>query len=245
VVNSSLLPSSVSTSSKHPVLFCIPHAGGSALTYRAFVSEAPGWLEVCPIDLPGRGRLLNEPFALSLQALARRIAEAIFPLTDRPYAIFGHSMGALLAYEITAELAKTGHPQPRRLYVSGSRPPFLPRNKPPVDNLSDSAFLDHLRELQGTPEEVLGDRDVMQFFLPVLRSDFRMVEEYQPVDPPLLQIDVTALSGQQDEGAPKSDVRQWQRVTAGVFEFREYPGEHFFFSDRSVLRDVFDALGTC
>ena len=185
---------------------------------------------------------MKEPFALSLQALAQSIAEAISPLTARPYAIFGHSMGALLAYEVAVNLSIMGHQQPRRLFISGTRPPFLPRKSPPVADLPDAEFLEHLKELQGTSAKVLGNCDVMQFFLPILRSDFRLCETYQRIEPHRLQVSLTVLSGEQDQETPEADMRLWQHVTTDAFVFRQYPGGHFFISDPTMFQDVFEDL---
>jgi medium-chain acyl-[acyl-carrier-protein] hydrolase len=240
----SFLPPYVSPSSTRPLLFCLPYAGGSPHVYRSWVSAAPVWLDVCPIELPGRGRLMKEPFALSLVALAQNIAEAISPLTARPYAIFGHSMGSLLAYEIAVKLNIMGHREPRRLVVSGARPLFLSRLFPPVGDLPNADLLEHLKELGGTPEAVLDNNDLMEFFLPILRSDFRLCETYQRSEPHRLQIPLTVLSGRQDHRTPEADMRLWQLVTTGAFALRQYAGGHFFISDPTVFGDVCDDLSS-
>ncbi|AEU37577.1 thioesterase II family protein [Granulicella mallensis] len=241
MTNFSLFPP-LACSSQRPLLFCIPYAGGSAGAYRDWLSVAPPWLDTYAIELPGRGRLMKEPFVNSLHALAQMIAEAITPFTNRPYAIFGHSMGALLAYEVTAELVSASYPGPVQLFVSGARPPFVPQKDPDISAFHDAALLDHLSQLGGTPEEILRDRSLMQFYLPVLRSDFRLVETYRPHKPHQFQVPLTVLFGEQDQATPKADMRLWQLVTTGDFTSRSYSGGHFFFSNRHVIQDVYSSL---
>lgn len=238
----SFLPLPVSCSSDRPLLFCIPHAGASASVYRNWVTRAPSWLEICAIDLPGRGRLSNEESAKSLEDLAERISEAISPFTNRPYAIFGHSMGALLAYEVARLLSSTRHVLPSRLLVSGALPPFLPRQMRAVGHLPDEELIDHLRELQGMPDELLRDRGVMKWVLPIVRSDFQMVEAYRLVEPHLLHVPVTVLSGKQDRTTPKANMHLWRQTTASSFSWREYPGGHFFISNPLVLQDIWEDM---
>jgi surfactin synthase thioesterase subunit len=150
-------------------------------------------------------------------------------------------MGALLAYETAVELEAMGYIPPRQIFVSGALPPFLEKDKP-VSHLSDGDFLEHLRELAGTPEKVLNNSDAMQFFLPILRSDFSMVESYRPTALRLLHVSLKVLSGQKDEETPAEKMRMWQNVTMAAAAFREYPGGHFFFSEPAVRQEVFRDL---
>jgi medium-chain acyl-[acyl-carrier-protein] hydrolase len=224
------------------LLFCLPYAGASSSVYRDWTLMAPRFLQICPVELPGRGRLIGEPFARSLTTLARMISEEISNYADRPYTIFGHSMGALLTYEVAAQLELAGQPHPFRIFLSGALPPFLARNRRRVSDLPKALFLDHLRELQGTPDAILNNQDLMQLFLPVLRSDFRLCEGYEIPEPHLLQVPVTALSGEQDRETPEADMLLWKRATTSTFESRRYPGDHFFFTDPKVMWSVFDSL---
>jgi medium-chain acyl-[acyl-carrier-protein] hydrolase len=242
MVVTSLLPPAPGFLPDRLLLFCLPYAGGSASVYRDWVLMAPEFLHICPVELPGRGRLIREPFSRSLNVLAKMISEEISDYADRPYAIFGHSMGALLAYEVAAQLESAGRPRPFRVFLSGTLPPFLTRDKRMVSDLPDASFLHYLRELQGTPDAILDNQDLMQFFLPILRSDFCLCEEYEAPEPHLLQAPVIALSGEQDQGTSEADMLQWKRVTMGTFESRRYPGGHFFFTDPKVMWSVFDSL---
>jgi medium-chain acyl-[acyl-carrier-protein] hydrolase len=199
-----------------------------------------------PADLSGRitweRPAYREPIAISLSALAGRLSEEISDYADRPYAIFGHSMGALLTYEVAAKLESVGRPRPFKIFLSGTLPPFLARNRQAVSDLPDALFLDHLRELQGTPDAILDNQDLMQLFMPVLRSDFRLCEGYVIPEPRLLHIPVTALSGEQDKKTSEADMLLWKRATTSTFESHRYPGDHFFFTDPNVMWRVFDSL---
>jgi medium-chain acyl-[acyl-carrier-protein] hydrolase len=212
-------------------LFCIPFAGGSASFYDGWLASAPRWLQVCPIELPGRGWLSSEPLPTSLSKLAREISSALYPYTDVPYAIFGHSMGALLAYEVASHLESSGRLQLRRLFVSGSRAPFVPHKEPPVSDLPDAEFWRHIRDMQGTPEEILAQPELTELLLPLLRSDFAICEQYRLQHAYFLQAPVTALSGEQDERAPISDMQMWGRLTSSGFRSLEFSGGHFFLKE--------------
>lgn len=223
-------------------LFCIPYAGGNASIYKDWTPAAPEGVEVCPVELPGRGRLFKQPFADSLEVLAETIREAITPYTARPYAIFGHSMGALLAYEVTAQLRSAGHPEPSALFLSGRCPPFGGRTGTSVSRLPDPQFLEHLRKLAGTPQEILASEELMQIFLPVLRSDFSLCEEYEPQEAQIFTMPVTVMSGDEDEETSEREMQRWRRVTTGAFTSRRYPGDHFFMKNPLVMQDVYGDL---
>jgi surfactin synthase thioesterase subunit len=212
-------------------LFCIPYAGGSASLYNDWIVSAPDWLQVCSVELPGRGWLGAESLATSLIELAQTITSAVYPYTDRPYAIFGHSMGALLAYEVASQLESLGRDQICRLLVSGCRAPFIPRKKPAVSHLPDAELRDHIRAMQGTPEEILAHPEVMELLLPVLRSDFALCEQYRLPRVHLLRTPLTTLRGEQDEDTQGSDMHMWRLLTTGDFRSLKFPGGHFFLKE--------------
>src|ERR1700738_4476769 len=146
-------------------LFCFPYAGGSAAIYQDWQQHAPNWLQICPVELPGRGRLCAENPSGSIPALAAAITSALYPYTNTPYALFGHSMGALIAFEVACGLEAGGRATPCRT--------------PPVGHLADPEFLAHVRDLNGTPTEVLANKELMDVLLPVLRADFALCEQYR------------------------------------------------------------------
>jgi surfactin synthase thioesterase subunit len=206
--------------------------------YRPWTVSSPAWLQVVPVELPGRGRLVKEVFASSLIDLAGRIATAIERTSDKPYAIFGHSLGALLAYHATAMLTTSGVPQPRILYLSGVTPPFLELQRRALADMDEATLLKYLRAFEGTPEAILNDPSIRAFLFPILRSDFRLVEEYRLNEPLPLQMPLTVLWGKEDPATPDSDMLHWKRAAAGAFLFRSYPGGHFFLNNSTVMGDV-------
>jgi medium-chain acyl-[acyl-carrier-protein] hydrolase len=221
-------------------LFCFPHAGGGAVIYRGWQPYFPGSVQICPIEIPGRGWLGAECLPDSVVSLADEIAEALAPYLDAPYALFGHSMGALIAYEVARRLELVGGRLPEKLFASGARAPFLPSDKPPVSHLPDADFVAHLRELNGTTDDILGNRELMEIMAPVLRADFGMCERYRPRETVVLNTPITALYGSRDTSVSAGDADAWRQVTRGAFQCRGFSGDHFFI--RECVATVADAV---
>ena len=153
-------------------LFCLPYAGGGAAVYRLWPDDFPSDIEVCRVQLPGREDRLDEPLLTDAVHGAGILAAALVPCLDAPYALFGHSMGAALAYETALVLERTYGRPPIGLLASARRAPHLPGRKPPVHRLPDRLFIEELRRLNGTPREVLDSTEMMGFMLPIVRADF-------------------------------------------------------------------------
>jgi medium-chain acyl-[acyl-carrier-protein] hydrolase len=215
-------------------LFCFPYAGGSATIYRAWQQHAPAWLQICPVEIPGRGRLSAEPLPSSIVSLAEDLSSALYPLANIPFALFGHSMGAAIAYEVASRLENVGRRQLRKLFVSGARAPYLPPKRTPVSHLPDEDFMDRLRNLNGTPTEVLENRELMEVMMPLLRADFAMCERYRLQRPSILRTSITALYGDKDEDVLEQDVNAWRRLTSNAFHSLEFPGDHFFINENEI-----------
>src|SRR5205814_4666171 len=159
-------------------LFCFPYAGGGASIFRTWSENLPPEIEACPIQLPGReSRLLEAPFS-QLFSLIEPVAQALLPYLDMPCAFFGHSMGALVSFELARYLRRQHGLSPVHLFVSGRRAPQLSDPDPPIHPLPEAEFLEELRSLKGTPEEVLQNTELLQLLLPLLRADFAVCETY-------------------------------------------------------------------
>jgi medium-chain acyl-[acyl-carrier-protein] hydrolase len=176
----------------------------------------------------------------SMEELAQLMKSALHPHTNSTYAIFGHSMGALLGYEIAVRLEKSGARPVCTLFASGSRAPFAPSRLPPVSHLSDEKFLDYLRRLQGTPEELLEQQELMALLLPVIRADFAVAERYRPENSYPLQSSITIFSGDADEHASAKEMMEWRQLTRATFWSHRFPGDHFFLNEQpeSVVRTI-------
>ena len=209
-------------------LFCFPYAGGGALAFRAWPAAMPAEIEVCPVQLPGREGRLSEPALTRVAAVAEEAADALLPYMDKPFAFFGHSMGAFVAFEVTRLLRQRGGPRPARLVASGCRAPHLPRKRPTTYDMPADAFLAELRRLNGTPSEALDDPELMRVMLPLLRADFEASETYEYAPGAPLDCPVTAFGGLEDPEAGRADVRAWCGHTADAFTLKMFPGDHFF-----------------
>lgn len=209
-------------------LFCFPYAGGSSHIYRAWRRHLPAEVDLCLVHLPGRAKRINEPPFKRLKPLVQALAEAIIPVRRQRYAFWGHSMGALISFELARELRRRGHNLPRALFVSGRRAPQVPTTEPPVSHLPEKEFIAELRRLNGTPEELLQYPETVKLFLPVTRADFQIVETYlyEPEDP--LPCGIYAYGGLQDTEASVESLSAWQRQTSSKFKARMFPGDHFF-----------------
>ncbi|MBV9279181.1 MAG: thioesterase [Chloroflexi bacterium] len=209
-------------------LFCFTYAGGTAAAYRTWAAGLPASIEVCPVELPGRGTRLGELPYTRLPDLVRAAAPAILPYLDRPFAFFGHSMGALVAFELARHLRRAGGLSPTCLLVSAHRAPQVPDLEPPTYILPDRTLIDKLRALEGTPKEVLDQPELLRLLLPRLRADFEVCDtyEYRPDAP--LSCPIAAFGGRQDKIVPSTDLADWRAQTTGDFRMHLLPGGHFY-----------------
>jgi surfactin synthase thioesterase subunit len=209
-------------------LFCLPYAGGSAAAYRDWSARVPGDVHVHPLELPGRGGRWGEPPVGSLPLLTELLADALSGHLRRPYALFGHSMGGLLAFELARTLRARGLPRPAHLFVSGAAAPELPRVRQPIHAASRTDVLEELRFLGGTPPEALADPGLMEAVLPALRADFSVLETYRYRDQPPLTMPLTVFGGDADPLVASGELHRWRRQTRALSRLVVLPGGHFF-----------------
>ncbi|WP_229816406.1 thioesterase II family protein [Streptomyces lucensis] len=211
-------------------LVCFPHAGGSA-TYYHPLAHSPSLTpaaEVLAVQYPGRQDRRREPLVDSLSLLADQAATALEPLADRPLVLFGHSMGATLAYEVARRLgARRPAGEPRWLLVSGRRAPSRFRGGT-VHLRTDTELVEELRRVGGTDPAFLDDPELLETILPVVRNDYRAIEGYRWTPVPPLTCPITALVGDRDPQTTLDEAAAWKQHTSGAFELRDFAGGHFY-----------------
>jgi len=208
-------------------LFCFPFAGGAATYFYPYAAALAPQIEVHSVQYPGRQDRHREPFAESIDELAGSIYAAMGDSTDEPYAFFGHSMGAIVAYEVIRLLQRDGRPGPRWLLASGQRAPS--RQRPEGIYLrSDPELVEELRTLGGTDPRWLDDPDLLATILPPIRNDYRAIETYPYRPGPPLECPVTALAAEDDPYTSIPDVDVWREHTDASFDLRVFCGGHFF-----------------
>jgi surfactin synthase thioesterase subunit len=220
-------------------LVCFPHAGGSASFYFPVSAALTPGVEVHAVQYPGRQDRRAEQPVESISALADAVTEVVRPLTDRPLAFFGHSLGAILGYEVALRLEAAGAPPLVRFFASGRRAPSRYRPET-VSDRDDQAILAELRLLSGTNGDVLGDPELVQMILPAVRSDFLAIERYRHTSGQRLSCPVVSLIGDVDPRVDEDEARAWAAHTTGGYRLRVFPGGHFYLVDQaaSVIQEV-------
>lgn len=222
-------------------LFCFAHAGAGASVFRLWPQGLPSEVEVCAIQLPGRETRLHEPPMRELPAIVEALVAALRSELDRPFALFGHSMGAVLACELARALETGAGPSPSHLIVSGRRGPQVPDRDPPLHGLHDAAFVAELnRRYGGIPAEVMQHEELLRLLLPALRADLQAIETHRPPPRPPLAVPISALGGSDDPRATHDDLEAWRRETSGAFRTRVFAGDHFYLQQRrpELLADL-------
>ncbi|SDK75169.1 Surfactin synthase thioesterase subunit [Actinopolyspora mzabensis] len=224
-------------------LFCLPYAGGSARIFSDWQSRLPEHVECVPLELPGRGIRFNETPHERLDPLLDELLPAVLARRDRPFALFGHSLGALLAFELSRRL-RQHRLLPCHLFVSAFRAPHLPVHGTPDHSLPDEQFRARLREFNGTPQEVLDDEGLMELLIPILRADLAIPDTYSHVSESPLDCSLTAFAGTDDGEYTTAEVAEWAGHTSQEFKLKIMPGDHFFLHhhQHSLLDEISQRL---
>lgn len=210
-------------------LFGFPYAGGGLAVFRQWAEALPAEMEFCPVQLPGRENRWREPAFDRLPPLVAAVADNLQPYLDRPFAFFGHSLGALIAFEVTRQLRRSGRPAPRQLFISARRAPHWPDPDPPLHALPEAAFVEGLQQrYNNLPPAILQDAELLALFLPTLRADFAVLETYVHAVEPPLACPITCYGGRQDPRVSAEALAAWGQVTTGAFATEFFPGGHFF-----------------
>lgn len=228
-------------------LFCIPYAGSGASVYRDWHQSVRDDVEVVGIQLPGRENRFSEPHLRSIDEIVESLVGVIAHFSDKPFVLFGHSMGALISFELTRAFQRLRAPAPRHLIVSGTRAPPRRRTDDPIHQLDDDAFLERIQRFNGTPKALLQDAELMKLFTPLLRADFSVAETYQYEERGSIWCPVTVLGGDGDEGVPLEDLKAWTTVCGSSCEQHVFRGDHFFIHPHKaaiieLVNGVFEGL---
>ncbi|MET9352869.1 alpha/beta fold hydrolase [Streptomyces sp. NPDC006617] len=234
-------------------LICLPHAGGSAGFYRPWAALMPPEVELVALQYPGREDRFDDPESAGMGELVTAVADAVLPLLDRPYALFGHSMGSAVAWELAHELDRREAPGPRRLFASGRAAPGTAVTGQ-LHRQDDDVLCGELARLGGTSREVLDDPGLRSLVLTAVRHDYRIIETHRPEERPPLSCPIHVLTGDADPelGERRSRVRAggWADLTTARTEVRVFPGDHFYLTPRrrevvaTVLRRMDPTLTT-
>jgi surfactin synthase thioesterase subunit len=221
----------------------MPHAGGSAVFFRPWGERVTGAVEVHAAQYPGRADRMSDPFVSDGHRLARLIAGSMAPLMDRPAALFGHSMGAAVAYEVTRLLEERGTP-PIHLFVSGAGAPHDRRERESVAQLDDDGVVEALVRLGGSDAELLRDPEMRELVLPYVRNDYALIEGYVHRPGPPLTTPVTVLIGDSDPEVDEASAAKWSELTTGESAVRVFPGDHFYLvpQQHQVIGEVLRTL---
>lgn len=223
-------------------LFCFPYAGGGASIFRPWARELPAGVDVCPVQYPGRETRIREQPHTEIEELVEEAVAALLPLLDRPFCFFGHSMGALVAFEVARRLASREGRAPSHFFASGHRAPPLTYRNALRHDLPDGEFMRQLRMLDGTPQEALESPELMEFIMPIVRADCRICDTYRHVDSTPLPCPITVFAGADDIEARGEDIDAWRDFTRSGFSIRVFPGGHFFL--QSARAQLLEAIGS-
>ncbi|GCD33569.1 thioesterase [Streptomyces chrestomyceticus JCM 4735] len=221
-------------------LIFFPHAGGSASYYRPFAAHLGEHFDVSAIQYPGRQDRWNDPFVTSVEGLADEIVGCLSPHDTTPLVLFGHSMGASVAFETARRLADLGRPAPRRLVVSGRRAPSMFREEKYFHLGTDAELLAEVGRLDGTHSQLLDDPDMVNLILPAIRNDYRVIETYRPAADAVLDIPLLCLTGAADPRVTREEAAAWKAHTVAEYREETFDGGHFYLADHpaAVCRAV-------
>jgi len=225
-------------------LFCFPYAGRGASLFRTWAEHVPPDIEVVALQPPGREDRFREAALRRMAPLVDAIAGVIEPWCDRPFAYFGHSMGALIAFELARFRRRGGRPMPEWLFVSGRRAPQIPDPEPPIPELPDEEFARELqRRYQGIPAPIADDPELRALFLPMVKADLELVDTYVCEPEPPLDVPISVFGGTDDAITPE-ELQAWQVHTTARCRVRMLPGDHFFINTgaEGILRKVVEDL---
>lgn len=218
-------------------LFCIPYAGSSAMLYSKWRSSLNENVELIPLELAGRGRRFSEPFYTSFDEAVEDLYNEVKKYDLDDYAILGHSMGSWLAVELAYRLEEK---PPQKMFLAGNWPPHMQRIEAELHKMCDEEFKNEILRVGGTPKELFENKEILEFFMPILRADYTILEKYNgPNNLKKITEEIVILNGIEDD-VTKEELRGWQSYTNSKFDIYEFEGGHFFINEKS--KEVIDLI---
>lgn len=212
-------------------LICFPYAGAAAAWCMPMFDELDQGINVYSLQLPGRGSRFNEALMEDMQDIVKEALQAIVPLMRKPTVFFGHSMGARIAYETAHHLRALGYPEPRHVICSASPPPGTSSVTHPKHQMSDPELLQHIKEMEGTPKQIIENKEFMDLLLPILRADYKVIETYQLPSRQKLRCSASVFYGDSDVALLKNDLASWEALFSGCVDEMKFNGGHFYFEN--------------
>lgn len=209
-------------------VFALPFAGGTSYAYRGWQAELTENIQLCPVQLPGRGRRLKESAHTKMTELVTELAGALAPHCDMPFVLFGHSMGGIIGFEVAWHLQQRFGLEPRMLLVSGCTAAHLLHYSRRIYDLPEGELIKEIKAFGGTHLDVLENSEIMRILLPVLRADLELIQTYSYRPGTLINSRIHAFVGSEDFGDPENNVKPWADLTTGRFDISVLPGGHFF-----------------
>ena len=214
-------------------LYCLPHAGGGVAMYHRWKRILPSSFQVLPVRLPGREDRIRESAISDLNQLIESLLVGFQDSGRQPMAFFGHSMGGLIAFQLSRRLQQTRLGTPKAVFVSAIRPPHLPKPDPMLHTLGDEELIETALQRYGSTSAASSDeRQLMRLMLGTIRSDFEMLERFTFHPDPQLDCPIYALGGADDIAVSRAELAQWEQHTASQFQQRLFPGGHFYLREQ-------------
>lgn len=212
-------------------LFCFHHSGGGASAYYPWVESLSPYIEMIPIQLPGRENRFAEPLTNNLEDIVNALTEGFYLYKEKPFFVFGHSLGGLITFEFIKSIHQRYSLYPRHIIISATKAPHMPFRMKALSPLGNKALKEELKVYNGIDESILNNDELLDLFLPIIRNDFSISERYRSVDVVSLPCNILHLSGNQDVSVNQEEIQAWRAYTTGNFEHISFPGGHFFIKD--------------
>jgi len=225
-------------------LFCFHHSGGGASAYYPWADYLLPKIEMIAIQLPGRESRFTEPLNNNLRDITAKLSDGFAIYKDKPFFVFGHSLGALISFEFIKSIHQLYSLSPRHMIVSATKAPHLPFRMKHLSQLDDKALKEELKNYNGIDERILNNDELLDLFLPIIKNDFSIYEHYNFLESMSIPCDILAISGDQDQTVSPKEILAWAQYTEGKFEHISFPGKHFFIKDhQKKILEMINQIG--